>query len=163
MALVGLRNPQQYDTPNGARLFDLVYLKMVSSCLAVYSSHHLKYIPIANPFHALQSSLVAPQQVKPPWITRKLGGFDPFECSGSVRSHNLSHKICIRNGSHLDAVEKLQVYAAQKPNQKYVEVQLLARKARALDMKFQAWEDTFPNLWRFQSLENTPNNKQTLI
>lgn len=38
-----------------------------------------------------------------------------------------------------------------------VEAQLLARKARALDMKFQAWEDALPDLWRFQSLKNTPN------
>ena len=38
-----------------------------------------------------------------------------------------------------------------------VEALLLAEKARALDMKSQAWEDSLPDLWRFQSLENTPN------
>ena len=66
MALISLRDPQQYNTPNGARLFDLVYVQMVSSCLAVYSSHHLKYIPVANPFRTLQSSWLASQQMKSP-------------------------------------------------------------------------------------------------
>lgn len=59
VALIGLRNSQQYNTPSGTRIFDLVYLQIASSYLAVYLSHHSKCIPVANHFRTLQSSWVA--------------------------------------------------------------------------------------------------------
>lgn len=131
VALISLRDPQQYNTPNGARLFDLVYVQMLMACFSANEEPPGSLENWADLIHSNAPGLSVP----------------------GIRLTKVVYETAIIWAQWRN-LKSMQPRTSIENN---IEAQLLAEKARALDMKFQAWEDALPDLWKFQSLKNTPN------
>ncbi|OCK91005.1 uncharacterized protein K441DRAFT_679886 [Cenococcum geophilum 1.58] len=126
VAPIGPQNPQQYNTPNGARIFDLVYLQMLAKFMGCFSASE-----------------------EPPGSQKNWADLTHSNAPGPFVPRIRLTKIVYETAAVWAQWRNFESMRPGGSIENNVEALLLAEK--------QAWKDSLPDLWRFQSLENTPN------